>query len=202
MGWSAASCRLLLVLHRCEPPTGLLGFVSIAPVGHVSRLNACGNNAVDYKESRLNEPSCHRLGLRTHPRSTRRACQVLHINFWHGLWAPKGTPREIIAKINAAVMDTLADPAVRKRFTDIGQEIFPRATQQTSDALRAHHKAEIEKWWPISRRPLDYKDDRLPDLARLRHPAMSAQRSLLEAKRTCCRHRGTDVHDPQRSWRC
>jgi len=61
-------------------------------------------------------------------------------------WAPKGTPREIIAKINAAVMDTLADPAVRKRFTDIGQEIFPRATQQTSDALRAHHKAEIEKW--------------------------------------------------------
>ena len=70
----------------------------------------------------------------------------LHINFWHGLWAPKGTPREIIAKINAAVMDTLADPAVRKRFTDIGQEIFPRATQQTSDALRAHHKAEIEKW--------------------------------------------------------
>ena len=72
----------------------------------------------------------------------------LHITFWHGLWAPKGTSRDIIAKINAAVVDTLADPAVHKRFTDIGQEIPPR-DHQTPDALRAHHKAEIDKWWPV-----------------------------------------------------
>jgi tripartite-type tricarboxylate transporter receptor subunit TctC len=72
----------------------------------------------------------------------------VHFPFWHGLWAPKGTPPDVIAKLNAAVVETLADPVVRKRFTDLGHEVAARE-QQTPAALYAYHKAEIEKWWPI-----------------------------------------------------
>ncbi len=72
----------------------------------------------------------------------------LHFPFWHGLWAPKGTPKDVVATVNAAVVETFADPAVRKRFADLGMEIPPRE-QLTPQALYAHHKAEIEKWWPI-----------------------------------------------------
>ena len=72
----------------------------------------------------------------------------LHFPFWHGLWAPKGTPKDIVAKLNAAVVDALADPAVRQRLTELGHEIAPRE-QQSPAALAAYHKAEIEKWWPI-----------------------------------------------------
>ena len=72
----------------------------------------------------------------------------LEFPFWHGLWAPKGTPKEIIATINAAVVEALADPSVRQRYTDVGHEIAPRQ-QQTPEGLHAYHKAEIEKWWPI-----------------------------------------------------
>src|SRR2546428_10540886 len=61
---------------------------------------------------------------------------------------PKGTPKNVIAKLNAAVVDTLADPWVRQRLTDLGQEIWPRE-QQTPEALGAYQKSEIEKWWPI-----------------------------------------------------
>jgi tripartite-type tricarboxylate transporter receptor subunit TctC len=71
-----------------------------------------------------------------------------YISAWHGLWVPKGTPTDVIAKLNAAVVDALADPAVRKRLAELGQEIPPRE-QQTAEALAAHHKAEIEKWWPL-----------------------------------------------------
>ena len=72
----------------------------------------------------------------------------LYISFWHGLWVPKGTPKEVIAKLNAAVVDAQVDPAVTRRFADLGQDIPPRE-QQTPEALRAYQKAEIEKWWPI-----------------------------------------------------
>jgi tripartite-type tricarboxylate transporter receptor subunit TctC len=71
-----------------------------------------------------------------------------YISVWHGLWVPKGTPKEIIAKLTAAVQETLADPAVRARLTELGQDI-PTPEQQTPEGLAAHHKAEIEKWWPI-----------------------------------------------------
>jgi tripartite-type tricarboxylate transporter receptor subunit TctC len=71
-----------------------------------------------------------------------------HMTSWYSLWAPKGTPKTIIAKLNAAVVDALADPAVRAQLADLGQAIPPRE-QQTPEALGAYHKAEIEKWWPI-----------------------------------------------------
>ena len=67
---------------------------------------------------------------------------------WHGLWVPKGTPKDVIAKLNGAIVDALADPAVRSRLADLAQEIFARE-QQTPQALGAFQKAEIEKWWPI-----------------------------------------------------
>ena len=61
---------------------------------------------------------------------------------------PKGTPKDIIDKLNGAVVSTLADPAIRQKLVDLSQEIFPRH-QQTPEALAAFQKAEIEKWWPI-----------------------------------------------------
>jgi tripartite-type tricarboxylate transporter receptor subunit TctC len=72
----------------------------------------------------------------------------LHTAVWHGIWAPRGTPRDIVMKLNAAIVESLSDPAVRQRFADLGQEI-PLREQQTPEALFAHHKAEIDKWWPM-----------------------------------------------------
>jgi tripartite-type tricarboxylate transporter receptor subunit TctC len=69
---------------------------------------------------------------------------------WQGLWAPKGTPKETIARLNAAVADALADPAVAQRLRDIGQEPFG-PEQRSSDAMAAFQKAEADKWWPIIR---------------------------------------------------
>ena len=71
-----------------------------------------------------------------------------HFSFWQALWAPKGTPAPVIDKLNAAVAASLADPAIRQRFAEQGQEV-PAVAQQTPQALAAYHKAEIEKWWPI-----------------------------------------------------
>ncbi|MFZ1211893.1 MAG: tripartite tricarboxylate transporter substrate-binding protein [Pseudolabrys sp.] len=72
----------------------------------------------------------------------------MYISFWHGLWVQKGTPKQVIAKLNNAVVETLADQTVRQRLTDLGQ-IIATADQQTPSALAAYHRAEIEKWWPI-----------------------------------------------------
>ena len=82
------------------------------------------------------------------PTMAEAGVQGLYASFWHGLWVAKATPREIVVKLNAAIVETLADPAVKQRFKDIGQEIWPR-DQQTPVALAAQQKAEIERWWPI-----------------------------------------------------
>jgi tripartite-type tricarboxylate transporter receptor subunit TctC len=72
----------------------------------------------------------------------------IQIALWTGLWAPKGTPKDIVARLNAAVGETLADPAVRQRVASVGFDI-PTPDQLTPGALAAYHKAETEKWWPI-----------------------------------------------------
>jgi len=71
-----------------------------------------------------------------------------HAVLWYGLWVPKSTPKDIIVKLNAVMMEALADPVSRQRFVDLGLELPPRE-QQTPDALRAFQKAEADKWWPI-----------------------------------------------------
>jgi tripartite-type tricarboxylate transporter receptor subunit TctC len=74
----------------------------------------------------------------------------MYASTWFALWAPKGTPQDVIGKLNAAVVDALAEAVVRKRLAELGYEI-PARDQQTPEALGAHQKVEIEKWWPIVR---------------------------------------------------
>jgi tripartite-type tricarboxylate transporter receptor subunit TctC len=71
-----------------------------------------------------------------------------HMTLWSGLWVPKGTPKEIIAKLNASVVDALNDPAARKQLENLGLDM-PAKDQLTPEALGAWQKAEIAKWWPI-----------------------------------------------------
>jgi tripartite-type tricarboxylate transporter receptor subunit TctC len=71
-----------------------------------------------------------------------------HVELWSGIWVPKGTPKDIVAKLNAAIVDALADPAVRKRLEEAGLDIPPRE-QQTPEALGAYQQAEVKKWWPL-----------------------------------------------------
>jgi tripartite-type tricarboxylate transporter receptor subunit TctC len=82
------------------------------------------------------------------PTTDEAGLPAFYIAVWHGLWVPKGTPAEIVTKLNAAVRDTLADPAVRQRLAALSLEI-PSLDQQTPERLYAQQKAEIEKWWPI-----------------------------------------------------
>jgi tripartite-type tricarboxylate transporter receptor subunit TctC len=72
----------------------------------------------------------------------------LHMSLWYGFWAPAGTPAPVIARLEAAVQDALADADVRARLTGLGMEIPPRQ-QQNPESLAAQQKADIEKWWPI-----------------------------------------------------
>jgi len=71
-----------------------------------------------------------------------------HMTLWSGLWVPKGTPKEIVAKLNTAAVDALNDPRVRKQLEDLGLQL-PPSDQLTPDALGAWQKAEIAKWWPM-----------------------------------------------------
>jgi len=82
------------------------------------------------------------------PTSDETGVKGLYMSGWFGLWAPKGTPKDIIAKLNAAMAEALADPAVKARFTELGLDVAARE-QQTPEGLAAFQKAEIEKWWPI-----------------------------------------------------
>jgi tripartite-type tricarboxylate transporter receptor subunit TctC len=71
-----------------------------------------------------------------------------HMTLWSGLWVPKGTPKEIVARLNAAAIDALGDGEVRKQLENLGLQM-PPADRLTPEALGAWQKAEIERWWPI-----------------------------------------------------
>src|SRR5215831_9999584 len=85
---------------------------------------------------------------RQHPTSRKAGLPGLHALNWQAVFLPKGTPQDVIMRLNAAIVTALADATVRRRLVDIGQEIFPRE-QQTPHSLAAYQKAEIDKWWPI-----------------------------------------------------
>jgi tripartite-type tricarboxylate transporter receptor subunit TctC len=72
----------------------------------------------------------------------------LYLSIWVGLWAPKGTPKDVIGRLNAAAVDVMDNPAARARLADLGIQ-FPPREKETPEALAAFQKAEIEKWWPI-----------------------------------------------------
>lgn len=82
------------------------------------------------------------------PSAEEAGAPGLHVEIWHGLWAPKNTPQPILEKLNAAVREALADPAVRRRLGEMGQEI-PPPEQQTPQALTGLQRTEIAKWWPV-----------------------------------------------------
>lgn len=82
------------------------------------------------------------------PTSDESGLGGLYMSGWFGFWAPKGTPKDVIAKLNAATTEALADPTIQKRFSELGLDVAPRA-QQTPEGLAAFQKEEIEKWWPI-----------------------------------------------------
>ncbi|MBI5319750.1 tripartite tricarboxylate transporter substrate binding protein BugD [Bradyrhizobium sp.] len=71
-----------------------------------------------------------------------------HMNLWSGMWVPKGTPKDVIAKLNAAVVEAMNDPAVKKQFENLGLQM-PPSDKLTPEALGEWQKAEIAKWWPV-----------------------------------------------------
>jgi tripartite-type tricarboxylate transporter receptor subunit TctC len=86
--------------------------------------------------------------LKDIPTSDEGGVPGLYMSGWFGFFGPKGMPKDVVAKLNGAMVEALADPAVRKRFTELGLDVASRE-QQTPEGLAVFHKAEIEKWWPI-----------------------------------------------------
>jgi tripartite-type tricarboxylate transporter receptor subunit TctC len=82
------------------------------------------------------------------PTSDETGVPGLYMSGWFGFWAPKGTPKDIVAKLNSAMMQVLADPTTKAKFTELGLDIAPKE-QQTPEGLAKFQQAEIDKWWPI-----------------------------------------------------
>jgi tripartite-type tricarboxylate transporter receptor subunit TctC len=82
------------------------------------------------------------------PTAAEAGVPGVQVDPWQGMWAPKGTPKEVIARLNAAVVSALSDEAIRKRFADQSYELTPR-DQLTPEHLAQFHKSEMDKWWPI-----------------------------------------------------
>ena len=106
----------------------------------ISGRATCGPTASTAKERIAVAPEV--------PTTDEAGLPGFYFSFWHALWVPKGTPKAIVARLNGAIVDALADPAARNKLTDLAQVIYPR-DQQTPEALHAFQKAEVKKWWPI-----------------------------------------------------
>jgi tripartite-type tricarboxylate transporter receptor subunit TctC len=82
------------------------------------------------------------------PTADEAGLSGFYASLWYGLWVPKGTPKDIIAKLNATMVQILFDPRAKQRFEDLGIQITP-VDQQSPEALRAYQKAEMARWWPV-----------------------------------------------------
>jgi tripartite-type tricarboxylate transporter receptor subunit TctC len=82
------------------------------------------------------------------PTSDETGVPGLYMSGWFGFWAPKGTPKEIVGKLNAAMMQVLAEPSLKAKFAELGLDVAS-PQQQTPEGLAAFQRAEIDKWWPI-----------------------------------------------------
>jgi tripartite-type tricarboxylate transporter receptor subunit TctC len=140
--------RLLVVPYRGAAPAlqdviaGNIAMTFDQPSNSLQQLRAGNTKAYGVtSKARLaalpETPSLDEAGLRG-----------FDISVWNAVWAPKGTPKDVITKLNASIVASLADPGLRQRLADLGQEIPPR-DRLTPEALAAYQKSEIEKWWPI-----------------------------------------------------
>ncbi len=121
--------------------------------GHIDLMITAASNALPHVRSGTIRAYAvaakTRLGAAPDiPTVDEAGLQGFYASLWWGLWMPSGTSKDVIARVNAAVVDALANPTVRQRLGDLALELPPRE-QQTPEALSAHQKAEIEKWWPI-----------------------------------------------------
>jgi tripartite-type tricarboxylate transporter receptor subunit TctC len=117
-----------------------LGFSSpTGTIGHVrsGALKAFAVTAKTRLQAAPEIPTAYEAGL-----------QDLHLSNWIAVWAPKRAPKEALDKINTAIAAGLADPIVRSRLAELGQDVFPPELA-SADALHHFHQAEIGKWWPI-----------------------------------------------------
>jgi tripartite-type tricarboxylate transporter receptor subunit TctC len=123
--------------------------------GHIDMLIDAANNTLPHVRAGTIKAyavtSRSRLSTATDiPTVDEAGLPGFYISSWQALFAPKGTPPSVVARLHAAVIEALADPVVRSRLNELGQEIFPRE-QLTPEALAALQQADIEKWWPIIR---------------------------------------------------
>lgn len=120
--------------------------------GHVDLLFVDASTALPYirggQVKAYGVASAHRWAVAPDIPTLAEAGVPLYFSLWRGIWAPRGTPREVISKINTAVTDALAESSIRERIATLGQEVQPRE-QQTPASLALFHRAETEKWWPV-----------------------------------------------------
>jgi tripartite-type tricarboxylate transporter receptor subunit TctC len=144
---ASTGTRLQFVTHRSAPQA-----VQNVIGGHVDLLFTDAANVLPYVRSGQVQAyavtTTARWALAPEIATFQEFGVPLTFTLWRGLWVPTGTPKDIISKLNAAVVEALADPNVRKQLWDIGNEIYP-LERQTPDALLAHYQAEAAKWWPI-----------------------------------------------------